>query len=242
MNLRLSAAAVCLIASLALAQAPRPSATTRPNISFEPELRDALMRLDQHISPDVRANKRPPSERERKLAQLMSILLMSERPENANSGQKSAANMQVADKAIRDQFAKQKADPANAAVDVQAELALLEKLSLESIHLLDFLSRPGSFPTTRESQLDLAKRLDRIPAMLDQEARISRDVAHHERRLAVLKRIGELTVTGQNPNELAASKALLAALDQLAVEQAKVDTLTPLGVAPATQPTTQPVE
>jgi hypothetical protein len=184
----------------------------------------------------VRANKRAPSERERKMAQLMTILLMSERPENAESGRKNAANIEVADKAVREQYAKLKADPANADAKVQEQLAQLEKLSLESIHLLDFLSRPTSFQNQRDSQLDLAKRLDQIPVMLDQEDRLNRDVSHYERRLAVLKQIADLEKAGGNPDKLAAATETLAALDQLAKAQSKLDSLTPLGHAPATQP------
>lgn len=236
---RLGAILVCLLASITLAQAPPPSpATTRPGVTFEPELRDALLGLDRHIPPEVRANKRPPSERERKLAQLMAILLRSESPENAGQGQKAAANMEVADRAIREQFAKQKADPVNAAADIQAQLELLEKLSLESIHLLDFLSRPNHFATTRESQLDLAKRLEQIPARLDQEERLNRDVAHHERRLALLKQIAALEKAGDT-EKLAIAKETLAALDNLAAAQAKLDAVTPVGLPPATQPGNQ---
>jgi hypothetical protein len=221
---------VCLLASLSLGQATQPGA-----IHLEPELRDALNGLDKHISPTARTNPKAANERERKLGRLMTILLMSERPDQAETGKKNAANIEAADGAIKDQFSKMRADPANAAQPIQEQLAVLEKLALESIHLLDFLSRPTTFPTTRASQLDLAKRLEQIPAMLDREDQLNRDVTHHEKRLTLLKQIDSLQKSGENPEKLAAVKELVAALDQLAAAQAKLDRLTPAGT-PATQP------
>ena len=230
MRFTCSLIAVLFTASLLSAQTTQPA----PQIHFEPELRDALSGLDRYISPEVRANKRPPNEREKKLARLMTALLLSERPDQAEAGKRNAANIELADKAIREQFVKMRADPANAGQPIQDELGTLEKLSLESIHLLDFLSRPGPFPTTRESQLDLARRLSSIPAMMDREDIVNRDVAHHERRLALLQQMAVQEKAGET-EKLTASKDLLAALDNLAVAQAKVDKLNP-----TTAPTTQP--
>lgn len=232
MNFRLPAVLLCVLVSMASAQSTRPA--TR--MMFEPELLEALAGLDRFIPPDVLAKKRQPNERENKLRSIMAALLTSERPENTGSGQRAAANMQVADKAVRDQFARMRAAPENAAPVLQEQLTTLERLSLESIHLLDLLSRPASFPTARDSQLDLAKRLQQIPTMLDREDRLNRDIAHHERRLAVLKQIAAAEKNGGNAEQLAAAKETLEALDKLATAQAKLDAQTPLGLPPATQP------
>jgi hypothetical protein len=70
--------------------------------------------------------------------------------------------------------------------------------------------------------------------MMDREDILNRDVAHHERRLALLQKMAAQEKAGET-EKLAASKELLAALDNLAVAQAKVDKLNP-----TTAPTTQP--
>ena len=43
--------------------------------------------------------------------------------------------------------------------------------------------------------MDLARRLSSIPAMMDREDMLNRDVAHHERRLALLQKIAEIEKT-----------------------------------------------
>jgi hypothetical protein len=116
-------------------------------------------------------------------------------------------------------------------------------LTREQAHLLEFvIDRPTTFPSTRESQLDLARRVDQIPRMLDKSVELGRDLPYHSKRLELLQEIQELRskATGANDaaqankNKLDADESLLAATDAEHAAQVRVDQLK------AQRPTTAP--
>jgi hypothetical protein len=148
--------------------------------------------------------------------------------ELAKKDQQKIAEVEIAlDKHYKQAWAENQ----NSSPEFRHELAVTEKLVRESYHLLDFLHRPTTFPTTRDSELDLERRANQIPRVLDRAETLDRDLKYHNRRLEILGEIEELKgsgarsrkLTGNERQQLEADIHLLAAVDAEYAAQVKAD-------------------
>jgi hypothetical protein len=100
-------------------------------------------------------------------------------------------------------------------------------LAIGSLHLLDFLDRPSTFPSDQDSQRDLAQRIDRIPAVLKRGEEIDRDSKYHLKRATTLREIHELKTApaGTSKAKLEAEVRLLKATDDADKAQVVVDNI-----------------
>ena len=108
---------------------------------------------------------------------------------------------------------------------------MTETLAREKLHILDFLNRPTTFPTTRDSDADLVRRINQIPQVLDHGEALDRDIKYHDKRLEILEELEQLRTKPAHPGnpspaekeKLQADIELLAAVDAEYAAQVKAD-------------------
>lgn len=219
-------------------------ATTQAAAEMIPELRAALAHLNHTLPADVCEGRRDPGTDREKLAwNFLAILSYKTNGLNEGSFEKFQKESSEADKKIEERFASMRADHAEDGTAVRAEIDAVERLTRQVAHMHDFMNRPTKFANERESQLDLAGRIDQIPPFFDRFEKLGRDLDYHNKRLALLVEMAELRAAAEKGDDAAqaarqkldADTALLAAKDkeyeaQLAADQIKVPT-----TAPATQ-------
>jgi hypothetical protein len=141
---------------------------------------------------------------------------------NADTERKNRERRVEAEEEFEQKFSQLRERYAKASPETRQELDAVERLSRETLHVLEFLERPATFPSTRESQLDLARRIDEIPRRLDRLEAIDRDSKYHNKRLELLLEMEELRAKTKAPDagtakaaktQLDADAALLAATD-----------------------------
>lgn len=197
--------------------------------------------MESLMPVDVRQGRRQPTERE-KMASWWAMMLAL--------GQKSQFDEQQHEKNAKartefDERWKQTwADHAKASPQVRQELAIVEKLSREQLHSMDFIfNQPTTFPSTQASEKDLVARIKMINPTLDRAEVVDRDVKYHAKRLEILEEIDELSSRDNTAiihQKLTAERELLNAVDAEYAAQVKADAIhTPL---PTTQPTTRPAQ
>jgi hypothetical protein len=188
-----------------------------------PELEAALQRLKDSIPPDVREGRAPPSDRERMIGSFLMFLQASTNGLNDDTVRKNREKQMEADKHLEEQLAQLHEQYAKVSPEIRQELDAVERLLRETSHMLDFLNRPATFPSTRESQLDLARRIDQIPVQLDRAEVVSRDLKYHNKRLELLdemeglrakSKAGDADAAKAAKSHLDADAALLAATDE----------------------------
>ncbi|MDB5293362.1 MAG: hypothetical protein JWL69_4603, partial [Phycisphaerales bacterium] len=187
--------------------------------------------LDRIIPADVREGRRAPTDREKMASFLAMMLALSDNGLNDEKAKKYREQAAEVEKAINERYKELWAENEHASPQLRQELAINEKLAREMAHLLDFMDRPTKFPTTRDSDLDLVRRVNQIPQALDRAEALDRDSKYHDKRLELLQEIEELRNNPAQPGRLSKSEqqkldadtALLAALDAEYAAQVKAD-------------------
>ncbi|MDB5353968.1 MAG: hypothetical protein JWN24_421 [Phycisphaerales bacterium] len=162
---------------------------------------------------------------------LAMMLALSDNGLNDEKAKKYREQAAEVEKAINERYKELWAENEHASPQLRQELAINEKLAREMAHLLDFMDRPTKFPTTRDSDLDLVRRVNQIPQALDRAEALDRDSKYHDKRLELLQEIEELRNNPAQPGRLSKSEqqkldadtALLAALDAEYAAQVKAD-------------------
>jgi hypothetical protein len=202
--------------------------------------------LERAVPADVREGRREPTDREKMAQSFILVLSVADNGLNDERAEKNRRNRAQVQRALDIRFKELREAVKDAPPEVREELATVERLARDTSRILDFLDRPTTFPSTRASLLDLTRRVDQIPGVLDRAAELYRDLEYHNKRLELLQEIHELAPAARNADDagkaarekLEANTALVAALDAQYKAQVKADRLKS---PPATGPTTRPV-
>ena len=216
-----------------------PAGTARAVGEPEPSIPEVTAAIDRVWPREIREGKRDASEREKKIGRLILLLTVADR-----SGERAVRRAEAM-KEFDHKMVELREEYTGDAPEVRAELEHTIRLYREALLLEpELLNRPATFPTTRDAQLDLAGRVERVPAVVDRGEALLRELEYRVKRLSLLEQVGELRTATTRPGEdgraagerLVAAQDLLKATDAAYAAQAKFDRLT----APATAPSTDP--